>query len=98
MAAVYRAKVANLRAALASGRDQEALEAARALIDKVVISPPDTEDDPPGIEPVDERSTLLRAAGLASHHSFDQTKPGSDVLDLFASSAKEGRGAKPPPC
>ena len=50
MAEVYRNKVSGLRVALSDGRDSEALEAARALIDKVIISPPETDGDPPGIE------------------------------------------------
>ena len=95
LAQVYRDKVARLREALQGPDGVEALEAARELIDQVIISPPENDDDPPGIEVVGEFVTMLKAAGLGATTQRNQTED-SNVLRLFAVTVKEGPGAKPP--
>ncbi len=94
MAAVYGAKLAHLSAALASPDHTEAREAARALIDKVIISPPTDPDDPPGIELLGNFPNLLQAAGLVSKTQEEATTAIA-VLGLMQSSVKEGPGAWP---
>jgi hypothetical protein len=95
IAEIYRAKVADLQRAIASEDDHAALEAARALIEKVIISPPEHDDDPARIELIGDLAELLHAAGLGT-----TTHPGaaqsSGVLSVFASSVKAGQGASRP--
>jgi hypothetical protein len=50
LAEVYAAKVADLKQSIAAGDVPEALEIARALIDKGTIHPSDGGGGPPGIE------------------------------------------------
>jgi formylmethanofuran dehydrogenase subunit B len=54
-------KIADLKAALADGSDPEALEAARAMIDKVLIWPPETHGNPPGIDLIGELLAMRQA-------------------------------------
>jgi hypothetical protein len=95
IADIYRAKVAKLAALLSAGDHPEALEAARALIEKVIIHPPDTDDDPPGVELVGELMSLLKAAGIGQAGVGDHLLSGDPVLGLFVSSIKAGPGAEP---
>jgi hypothetical protein len=97
IANVYAAKVGNLKAALANGNNPEALEAARSLIDKVIIHPPETDGEPPGIELIGELIALLQAAGMGRPQSFDTLAEPDPVLALFVSSVKEDLGAEPSP-
>ena len=90
----YRAKVANLQQALADNDDHAALEAARALIEKVTVSPPKGDDELPGIELIGDLAEILRAAGLGGA-SQDGATRAVDVLNVFASSVKEGPGQSP---
>jgi site-specific DNA recombinase len=84
IAHTYAAKVEELREALMKGQDPEALEAARALIDKVIIHPANEGSKLPGIELVGELMGLLQAAGIACPDlsgAHDQGNKGlSDVL------------------
>lgn|GEM_PF-4010424 len=50
LAEVYRERVAGLERALADRKAPEVLEAARALIDCVVVHPPEDPGSPPRIE------------------------------------------------
>lgn len=59
----YAARVANLREALDADDAEEVLEAARALIDRVVVSSPEGPDDPPGIELEGSLMAMLAAGG-----------------------------------
>ncbi len=95
IAQVYAAKVSNLKAALANGRDPEALEAARALIDKVILHPPEIDGDPPGIELVGELMGMLQAAGVGRIQTDAGSAAPDPVLALFVSSVKQGPGAEP---
>ncbi len=95
IADIYRANVANLAALLSAGDHPEALEAARTLIEKVIIHPPDTGDDPPGVELVGELMSLLKAAGIGQAGVGDDLLSQDPVLGLFVSSIKAGPGAEP---
>ena len=91
----YRQRVGTLQAALAGGGQPAALEAARSLIDKVIVSPPETDGDPPGIELVGELLAMLQAAGMETHNDqHDDVRP-DPVLALFVGSVKKGPGAEP---
>ena len=51
------------RRSIDASKGIEVLEAARALIDKVIVTPGDRLDDPPGIELVGQLMAMLKAAG-----------------------------------
>jgi DNA invertase Pin-like site-specific DNA recombinase len=95
IAQVYSAKVCSLRSGLAEGRDPETLEAARALIDQVIINPPETDGDPPRIEVVGELMAMLQAAGVGRGRTDAGSTAPDPVLSLFVSSVKHGPGAAP---
>ena len=65
IADVYKQRVGALQDALAQPENRDGLDAARALIDRVVVFPPRTDGEPPGIEVVGELIELLKAGGLA---------------------------------
>jgi hypothetical protein len=83
VASVYAARVADLQAALENGEDREALEAARALIDRVLLWPPETDGDPPGIEVIGELAALLQAAGIGTANPSGKSTCDPSVLTLF---------------
>ena len=87
---VYAAKVRNLEAGLANRADVEVLEAARSLIDKVILHPSEIDGDPPCVELVGDLMALLRAAGVKEPPSGSLT---ADVLGVFVSSVKAAPGA-----
>jgi DNA invertase Pin-like site-specific DNA recombinase len=95
MAETYAGRIADLTTALQHGEDPEGLELARALIDKVVVHPPRSDGDPPGIELAGELMALLQAAGVPGAASADNARELDPVLALFVSSVKEGPGAEP---
>jgi hypothetical protein len=95
IADMYAAHVGKLIAELANGSDAEALQAARPLIDKVIIHPPQTDGDPPGVELIGDLIGLLKAAGLGQRDAGEAQSSADPVLDLFASSIKAGPGAEP---
>ena len=95
LAQLYRARVAALHQAISAGDAPDALEAARALIDRVIIHPPEDGGGPPGVELVGDLLAMLRAAGL--DETGDRDAHASGVLALFASSVKEGPGGRRPP-
>ena len=84
--------MAHLRDALQGPDSTEALEAARELIERVVISPPLRDHDPSGIEVVGDFVTMLQAGGLGPDTKHKRA-PNMDVLRLFASSVKVDSGA-----
>ena len=96
MAEIYRALVAELQTTPAGNSDPEALEAARALIDKVIVTPPETNDDPPGIELIGELYDMLKAAGLDQPNNRSSNAAPDPALQRFISSVKEGPGGKAP--
>ncbi len=86
----YADHVALLRRAIKAGRDPEALEAARALIEKVVVSPGEEADDPPGIELVGELIAMLKAGG-AFPSGKDSATPRI-ISAMTSGSVKSGIG------
>jgi DNA invertase Pin-like site-specific DNA recombinase len=98
LADIYAAKVRDLKVALAEGNCPEALEAARSLIDRVILHPPKDGGDPPHIELVGELMAMLKAAGVDRLQACERSAEGDPVLGLFVSSVKEAPGAEPPPC
>lgn len=95
LATVYASRVARLREALDARDGTEALGAARALIDKVVVSPPDDPDGEPNIELVGNLMALLQAAGAMT--SPGEASVGIEVLRSFQSSVKGEQGEFSPP-
>ena len=96
IADVYQQRVGALQDALAQPENRDGLDAARALIDRVIVHPPNSDGDPPGVEVVGELIELLKAAGIGANQSVQNHPAGTDpVLALFASSVNEGRGAEP---
>jgi hypothetical protein len=95
LADVYRERVARLEQALADRDAPEALEAARALIDRVIVSPPSDPGSPPGIELVGQLQAMLCAGG-ADIGTKDR-RSANAVLSLFDSAVKAGPGGQRPP-
>ncbi len=93
---VYRERVMRLEQALADRDDPEALEAARALIDRVIVSPPGDPGGPPGIELVGHLQAMLKAGG--AEIGTEGSRSGTSVLSLFESAVKAGPGGQRPPC
>jgi hypothetical protein len=87
--------VRDLHAALTDRDHPEALEAARSLIEKVVVYPPETDNDPPRVVLVGDLIALLQAGGVSSPQSGAQSVAPDGVLSMFVSSIKEAPGAKP---
>ena len=90
---LYASRIRLLSAALAGGDDPGALEAARSLIEKIVIHPPNNDGDRPGVELRGELMALLAAAGLAPPACG--AARSDPVLDAFVSSVKADPGAEP---
>jgi len=95
IATVYAERVAALEAELTNPDNRAALEAARALVDRVVMHPPESDGDPPGIEVIGELIELLKAAGIGANDNTLGEAQGVDVLGLFASSVKDDPRAQP---
>ena len=86
---------------LQTGDDPEIPEVARALIEKIIIHPPATEHDPPGIELNGDLLSLLQTARVPDAFAATATTCDS-VLSIFVSSVKvvqgqSSRSAKPIP-
>jgi len=92
LAQVYAKRVATLREALDAGDGEEVLEAARNLIETVVISPPGTPGDPPGIELKGNLMAMLKAGGV--NISVGGSIFGSCLTAMLAGSTKEEQGKK----
>ncbi|MEO3476018.1 recombinase family protein, partial [Roseomonas sp. CAU 1739] len=86
LAQTYAERVAELRRGIDAGQGQDVLEAARALIDKVIVTPGDDPDDPPGIELVGQLMAMLKAAG--AFPNGDDAKCRDLVSGLSSCSAK----------
>lgn len=95
LAKVYAEKVATLRQALEAEDGTEALEAARALIDTVVVSPPDDPGNPPGIELTGNLIAMLQAGG-ADIVPRDATLTSCLERSLHSSAQVEPRGSSLP--
>jgi len=92
LARVYREKVARLADALQSPDAIEAREAARALIDQIIITPPDDDGGPPGIEVIGDFIAMLQAGGM-SHSNRENRAQDTELLRTLTSSVKAGPGA-----
>jgi uncharacterized coiled-coil protein SlyX len=95
LAELYARRVAVLRQAIEGGDAPEVLEAARALIDKVVISPGEDPDDPPEIELVGHLMAMLKAGG--AFPTGENAAACRLVTGLTSGSTKEGMGEVHPP-
>ncbi len=95
IAETYARKVGILADALREGDDPEVLEAARAMIDRIVIHAPGPDGGPPGIELVGELTAMLNMARDNQGIAAAQAAPPDPVLALFVSSVKEDPGAAP---
>ncbi|WP_203070590.1 recombinase family protein [Falsiroseomonas ponticola] len=88
---VYRERVAALNTALGGAEATEAREAARALIDRIVIGQPDDDGGPPRIELFGDLAAMLGIAGVtpfAGPAARDQTSLAAAALR----SAKKDKG------
>lgn len=92
IAGLYAERVRDLRQALAAHDSPDALEAARALIDRVIITPGTDPDEPPDIELVGQLMQMLRAGG-AFPKGNDSTAANL-VSDLTSGSVKAGNGGE----
>jgi hypothetical protein len=95
MAQVCTAKVRHLSSALANNGHPEALEAALALIDRVIVHPPAADGDPPSIELIGELMAMLSAGGVNGPEPGPQSAAPGGVLSMFVSSVKAAPGAGP---
>ena len=95
LAHTYRARLAELDQAVTDRKTPDVLEAARALVDKVILWPGDDPDGPHRIEVVGAIEAMLRAAGVETPTPATNTSATTDH-DLFVSSVKEAAGALAP--
>ncbi len=95
LAVVYREKVTRLRQALSGPDHTEVLEAARALIDRIVITPPADPGEPPDIELIGDLANMLKAGGFQTTSS-EETTVSSQISAMSESSVKGGLRALPP--
>jgi len=95
MSQIYATTVQNLSAALAERSQPETLEAARALIEKVIIHAPENKSDPPGVELIGQLAALLRTAGVGHLDPPESSSDPGSVLATFVSSAKVDPGTCP---
>ncbi len=93
IAEAYRRKITDMQIALTNGTDPEALETARQLIDRIIITPPEIDGDPSNIELVGDLKAMLTTANLPKPKESRQTD--TSALDRFISSVKEAPGAAP---
>ena len=101
IAALYRQRVADLERAVADKKSPAVLEAARALIERVVVHAPAEPGDRHPVELEGSLPSMLRVAGMATPASpvsqASRGHPSAD-LDLFAWSVKKAQGANPHAC
>jgi Recombinase zinc beta ribbon domain len=90
LARLYAERVAELRRGLEAEDGAEALEAARALVDRVVVSPGPDPDGGPEIELIGELMAMLRAGGAL--RTPEDASAAPRVLAALGSSAKGGAG------
>ena len=95
LAARYRDEINHLIAALEDRTNLEVLDLTRRLIDRVIVTPPETDDDPPKIELIGDLGALLKAAIKPNPTQAADTTTAI-LLNSFASSVKQAPGAQPP--
>jgi hypothetical protein len=97
LAEMYRERLAKLRETLESQGGREALEAARALIDCVEISPPTDGEPGPRIELIGHLTALLRTAGVDGMPLIKNAKSPPELTDglvLFLRSQSGDAGTR----
>ena len=98
IAALYRQRVTELERAVADNKSPAVLEAARDLIERVVVHPPIEPGDGHLVELEGAIASMLRVAGVATPDvpsSKESQRHPPAGLDLFTSSVKKAQGAKP---
>lgn len=75
-------------------RREELRAIERKIANLVIVSPPEFDGDPQGVELVGELVALLRTAGLAPQ-TESKSAENDHVLGLFAKAVKEDPGAEP---
>ena len=101
LALIYRQRVAKLERAIAEKRTPAVLEAARALIERVIVQPPADDDGRHPIELEGAIEGMLRAGGMIRRAAMiqqDTREPPTSGLDLFTCSVKKAQGAEPRSC
>ncbi|CAH0150504.1 recombinase family protein [Roseomonas sp. CECT 9278] len=97
IAEVYARRVAVLGAAIQGRNEPEVLDAARALVDKVIVGPGDGPGSPPEIELVGHLMEMLKAGGV---ELCEKNAVVSTVLEALSSGSVKGDpggGAPPSP-
>ena len=94
LATVYHDELTKLRLALIGPDGSEALEAARGLIDRIVISPPRDGDELAEIELIGNLAGMLQAGGFRSGNPKRRTS-GAEVFSVLECSVKGGLRALP---
>jgi DNA invertase Pin-like site-specific DNA recombinase len=98
LATVYRETVCELRSAIERDDGTEALEAARKLIDRVIISPPPDGGGSPRAELVGSLPAMLAPAGvpISTTESADGSEKTRRIIQGLQCSDKEGGGGQSP--
>ena len=91
----YGEQVTALAQALHHTGNRAALYAARSPSDRVVVHPPEMDDDPPGIEVIGQLVERLEVAHVGRNPDKAGGTHDETVLSLFASSVKDGPRAWP---
>ncbi len=94
---VYRQRVAQLEQAMISRRTPEVLEAARTLIDQVVVHPPKDPDGEHIIEIIGAFGAMLEAGGAQPEPAQGRSTRLSADRCLFERSVKEAQGGRTQP-
>jgi site-specific DNA recombinase len=94
LAGLYRQEVNALIQALEDDTSPDVLDAARRLIEKVLVTPPETDGDPPIVELVGDLQALLHLA-LATHADRETAAIATPLITSLASSAKREPRAAP---
>ena len=90
----YRAEVTRILADLSAQDATASREAARALIEKVILHPPVLDEGTLNIELVGDLRTILTVGGIRPA-TRRESASAADPLSVFTSSVKERQGARP---
>jgi len=96
LAVVYRSRVEELEQAVADRKSPDVLEAARALIHKVVVHPNDDPEGEPLIELEGSLADMIEAGGAKAPQPRRGDSQAAAGLDLFRRSIKEASGGSAP--
>ena len=90
----YRQEIDTLTKTLEDRTTPALLDAARRLIDRVIITPPKNDNDPPTIELVGDLTALIQLA-IQPLTAPEDASTTAKLLRSLTSSVKQGPGAKP---